>query len=119
MTTVQTNKKTRDDIYRELRRLQKAAVSGKPIPMPQRTAMKGQAAALYEQWLELEAARFNDATGDYKSAIEEVTSAVASLQKEIDSLDDAIKTVEKATAVIKAVDGLLKLAIEHLPIGIG
>ncbi len=116
MAAVKSDKKTRDGLYRELRRLQKAAISGKPIPMPQRTAMRGQAMALYEQWLELEAARFNKATDAYKTAIDRVDKAIAALQQEIDKLDKAIKTLEKATAVMKAVDGLLKLAVRNLPI---
>jgi exonuclease VII small subunit len=116
MANVKSDKKTRDALFEEIRRLQRASMSGKPIPTPQRTAMKGQAAALHEQWLELEAARFNNATAAYKKAIQRVESAIAKLHKEIDSLDNAIKVLERATAVIKSVDGLLNLAVKHLPI---
>lgn len=114
----QARKETRDGLHAEARRLQAAAMSGRPIPMPQRTAMRGQAAALFEQWLEMEAARFNDAAQDYKDAIDAVDGAIATLHDEIDSLENAIAVVEKATAVVTAVDGLLKLAIENLPIGV-
>ena len=61
MANTKADKKTRDDLFKQSRELQKAAMSGRPIPMPQRTAMKGQAQALFEQWIELEAARFNSA----------------------------------------------------------
>lgn len=110
------SKKTRDALHDEALRLQRAAMSGVPIPMPQRTAMKGQAQAMFEQWLELEAARFNASAEDYKAAIDGVNSAIKELKAEIDTLDNAISTVEQATEVIKAVDGLLRLAIENFPI---
>lgn len=116
MANKAADKKTRDALHDEARSLQRAAMSGRPIPMPQRTAMKGQAEAMFEQWLELEAARFNAATQDYASAIEGVNGAIAELREEIARLDDAIRTVERATAVIRAVDGLLRLAIENFPI---
>lgn len=119
MATVQVDDQLREAIHKEMTRLQAAAISGRPIPMPQRTAMRGQAAALFEQWLELEAARFNDTTSDYRTAITQVETAITDLHAEIDRLDDAIKVVEKATAAVRAVDGLLKIAIENLPIGLG
>lgn len=116
MADTRADKKTRDSLFRESRALQKAAMSGRPIPMPQRTAMKGQAQALFEQWIELEAARFNNATEDYKAAIAGVNSALEELQKEVDKLENAIRVVERATAVIRTIDKLLALAIKNFPI---
>ena len=116
MATVEVDKKVRDTLYDQAQRLQQAAMSGRPIPMPQRTQMKGQATALYDQWLELEAARFNDAADDYKVAVRSVKAALKKLEKELHDLEDAIKAMERATAVFKVVDRLLKLAIENLPI---
>ena len=109
-------KETRDKLFEEASHLQKAAMSGDPIPMPQRTAMRGQAAALFEQWIELEAARFNTSAQDYNKAIGGMKAALADLQAEIDALEDAIKIVEQATVVVRAGDALLKVAIQHLPI---
>ena len=91
-------------------------MSGRPIPMPQRTLIKGQATALYDQWLELEAARFNEETDEYKNAVRSVHGALTTLKNELDELKDTIKTVERATSVFKAVDRLLKLAVRNLPI---
>ena len=116
MATIEVDQKLRDALYDQARRLQKAAMSGRPIPMPQRTQMKGQAAALHDQWLELEAARFNDAADDYKAAVRSVKAALKKLEKVLDDLKDVIKAVERATAVFKGVDRLLKLAIQNLPI---
>lgn len=116
MSNKVADKNTRDALHDEALRLQRAAMSGAPIPMPQRTAMKGQAQAMFEQWLELEAARFNTAAADYKAAIDGLNGAIKDLKAEIDTLDNAIRAVEQATKVIKAADGLLKLAIENFPI---
>ncbi|HMA16075.1 MAG: hypothetical protein ACM35H_05775 [Bacteroidota bacterium] len=110
------DKETRDALHAEALRLQRAAMSGVPIPMPQRTAMKGHAQAMFEQWLELEAARFNTTSEDYKAAIDGLNGAIKELKAEIDALDNAIRTLERATEAIKAGDALLKLAIENLPI---
>ena len=116
MATVKADKKLRDALYVEAGRLQKAAMSGRPIPMPQRTLMKGQATALYDQWLELEAARFNKTARRYQVAVRSLEEALQKLKDELDDLEDAIKAVERATAVFKVVDRLLKLALKSLPI---
>ena len=116
MPTVEVDNKLRDALYDQSQQLQKAAMSGRPIPMPQRTQMKGQATALYDQWLELEAARFNDAADGYKAAVRSVKAALKKLEKALDDIEDAIKAVERATVVFKVVDRLLKLAIQNLPI---
>ena len=116
MAETQADKATRDALFAESRNLQKAAMSGRPIPMPQRTAMKGQAQALFEQWVELEAARFNDAAEDYKQALAGVNAAIAQLQAEVAKIENAIAMVERATVAIKALDKLLALAIKNFPI---
>ena len=116
MAGVEVDKQLRDALNDQARRLQEAAMSGQPIPMPQRTQMRGQANALYDQWLELEAARFNDAAEDYKAAVRSVKAALKKLNKELDDLEDVIKVLERATAALKVVDRLLKLAIENLPL---
>ena len=116
MESVEVDKQLRDALYDQARRLQRAAMSGRPIPMPQRTQMRGQATALYDQWLELEAARFNETAADYKTAVRSVKAALKKLNKELDDLEDVIKVLERATAVLKVVDRLLKLAVENLPL---
>ena len=116
MATVEFDERLRDALYDQAQRLQKAAMSGRQIPMPQRTQLKGQATALYDQWLELEAARFNDAADDYRATVRSVKTALRKLENALDDFEEAIKVVERATAVFKVTDRLLKLAIQNLPI---
>jgi len=107
----------RDLVHDVMVALQTLAMSGQvSIPMPQRRAIKGQANALFEQWIELEAARFNLAGAEYIDAADGVRSAIASLEGEIEDITHALNVVGKATSVISTVDKLLNIAVKHLPI---
>ena len=106
------DEETHNALYERALKLQRASMSGdRHIPMPQRTLLKGQATALYDQWLELEAAQFNKTTDDYNKAIDSVKNALDELNKELGKLDDVIKVVKYSTKVFAAINKLLQVAL--------
>lgn len=111
MSTGGVGKELRDTLYEQAQRLHEEAISGRPIPMATRKEMKDQAAALRDQWMELEAARFNEAADEYKAAVGSVKGRLVKLRKELDDVSDAVKVVERATSVLQSVHRLLKLVV--------
>ena len=117
MAARKAERKLRDEIHDAMVSVQALSMSGQvSIPMPQRRALKGHAGALFEQWIELEAARFNLDGQAYIDAAAGVRASLAGLHAEIQTIDNAISVVNQATSAIIAVDGLLNIAVKHLPI---
>ena len=108
-------KQTRDSLRSAIKELQYKAM-GPGIPIAQRMALKNRAQELRDQLIELEAARFNQATGKYKQALAKVQSTIADLRKTIKEIDNIIKIVEKAGKVFGAMDGLLRTAAKSTSI---
>ena len=111
MEIVEFDNELRTALYDQAQRLQSTATSGRSIPMPERKQMKEQATTLYDQWQELEAARFNDAADGYEDAVQSMKAAIEKLEEELDAFNEAVTVLERATAVIKVVDRLLNLAV--------
>lgn len=80
------------------------------LPIAQRHALNNRAQELRTQWIELEAARFNTATENYRKKLAKVDEAVADLRAAIDSIDNAIRIIDKAGKLFSSVDKLLKAA---------
>ena len=112
---VKAPKTTRDSLRSAIRDLQRKAM-GPGIPIAQRMALKNRAQELRDQLIELEAARFNQATDKYKKALAKVQGTIVDLRTTIKKIDNIIKIVEKAGKVFGAMDGLLKTAAKFAPI---
>ena len=118
MRTRKAEIELRDLVHDASVAVQTLSMSGQvAIPLPQRRALKGLAGALFEQWIELEAARFNLAGQEYIDAANGVRNSVADLSNKIAEIEHALSVVTKATTVVMTIDTLLNIAIRHLPIG--
>lgn len=83
-------------------------------PLPQALACRNRAQELFDQLIELEAARFNSTAKQYKDAIEGVKAATKELKDAANEIDKIIKTIQKAGKLFGEVDKLLKKAVSFL-----
>ncbi len=84
------------------------------VPIPQRTAASNRAQELYQQLLELEAARFNAATAQYKTHLAGVSKAIAEMKEALKDIKKSIKSIENSQNLFTAIDKLLKIAAKFI-----
>ncbi len=84
------------------------------VPIPQRTAASNRAQELFQQLVQLEAARFNAATARYETQLAGVIKASAEMKLALSEIGKAIKAIEKAQKLFGAVDKLLKIAAKFI-----
>lgn len=114
-SAVKADKKARDALYKSFEELViKSMAPG--LPLPQKLALKNRAQELRDQWVELEAARFNADAAQYQKAAAKVGEAIVDLRRAIREIDDAIAIADKASKVFALVDKLLQTAVKNLPI---
>ncbi|WP_420348431.1 hypothetical protein [Pelagibius sp.] len=111
MPDVKANKALRDGLYKCFEEIVQKAMRP-DIPIPQRQALLNRSQELRAQWVELEAARFNNAAAGIASSQTRILDAVTDLRQATKELDDAIRIAEKATKVFGLLDKLLKKAVK-------
>lgn len=116
MSLRKAERSLRDDLHDIIETFQSLAMSTEHgLKFPERKLINGIANALLDQWVELEASRFNLATSEYTDAAEAVRTNIGIVETDLLKLESAISKVEEATALFSALDQLLQVALGFKP----